>query len=41
MKSSVRRVMVALLAIIALFVFGSPAFAQGVGIGVKVGPTFN
>jgi hypothetical protein len=32
--------MVGLLAILALVVFGTPAFAQGAGVGVKIGPTF-
>ena len=42
MTSSVRRGMVGALAILAMVVFGSsPALAQGIGIGVKVGPTFN
>jgi hypothetical protein len=41
MRRSVRRGIVGGLAVIALVVFGAPAFAQGVGVGVKVGPTFN
>lgn len=41
MTRSVRRGIVGVLAVIALVVFGAPAFAQGVGVGVKVGPTFN
>ena len=42
MTSSIRRGMVGVLAILAVVVLGSsPAFAQGIGVGVKVGPTFN
>jgi hypothetical protein len=42
MRSSIRGALAGVVAIFALFVFGSaPAFAQGIGVGVKVGPTFN
>lgn len=41
MTRNVRRALVGVLAVLALLVFGAPAFAQGVGIGVKIGPTFN
>jgi len=41
MTRSVRRALVGVLAVLALLVFGAPAFAQGVGVGVKIGPTFN
>jgi hypothetical protein len=41
MTRSVRCGIVGVLTVIALVVFGAPAFAQGVGVGVKVGPTFN
>ena len=42
MTSTVRRGLVAVLAVLAVGVFGSSrAYAQGIGIGVKVGPTFN
>jgi hypothetical protein len=42
MKSNIRRCVVALVALLAVCVFSSsPAFAQGIGVGVKVGPTFN
>ena len=42
MTSTVRRGLIAVLAVLAVGVFGSSqAYAQGIGIGVKVGPTFN
>lgn len=42
MTSTVRRGLIAVLAVLAMGVFGSSqAYAQGIGIGVKVGPTFN
>jgi hypothetical protein len=42
MRSSIRGALLGVIAIFAVFVFGaSSAFAQGIGVGVKVGPTFN
>ena len=42
MTRSIRGALLGAIAIFAVSVFSSsPAFAQGIGIGVKVGPTFN